>query len=103
MDFDKTTIGQIAAGIGASLYLLRKTLLSDRVTAANDNAQINMIANLQAERDAAVKRADEAISQRDAVMSVLSDLKVHIAQLESQVERLSGEVSALRGEGGAHA
>lgn len=92
-----TTGGGLFAGIGGSLYLLIRFLQSNRVTNASDNAQINMIAVLQAERDAAVKRADEAMAQRDAAMAQLGDFKTQIAKLEMQVEHLSEQIAALTG------
>lgn len=92
-----TTGGGIFGTIGGSLYLLYKLIQSNRVTNASDSAQINIIAVLQAERDAAMKRADEAIAQRDAAMAQLGDLKVKIVQLQGQVQHLSEQVAALTG------
>lgn len=97
-DVTPANTGGLVALIGGSIYTLRKLLLSDRVTSANDNAQINMIANLQAERDAAVKRADEAVAARDTAMQAMNELKIQIVQLQSQVQALTDQVTAMRAE-----
>lgn len=88
------TGGVVAVGVGA-LLMLARFLQSFRVNNANDNAQVNMIANLQAERDAAVKRADEAVKQRDDAMAMLTDLKMQIVELRAEVAQLKTEIGSL--------
>lgn len=92
-----TTSGGILGVLAGAAYVLVRFVQSNRVTNANDNAQINIIAVLQAERDAAVKRADEAVAQRDAAMAQLGDFKTQIAKLEMQVEHLSEQIASLTG------
>ncbi|HEV2679428.1 MAG TPA: hypothetical protein VGV14_02915 [Rhodanobacter sp.] len=94
-DTDTLTAGGIIGACAGGLLWLRKYLSSDRVDRANDNAQINIIATLQAERDAAVKRADEAVALREQAMSAMNGLQLQIAQLQGQVEALSKQVAAL--------
>lgn len=97
------TGGGVAGGILGALYVLVKTVQGNRVTQASNDAQVNIIAVLQAERDAAVKRADEAVAQRDAAMAQLGDLKVQIVQLQGQVQHLSEQVANLTAEKAAQA
>jgi len=85
----------IVGGGAAALIVLRRVLSGDDVGRANDNAQINMIATLQAERDAAVKRADDAVSARETAMQTMNKLQLQIQQLQTQVETLSAQIAAL--------
>jgi len=92
---DGVTWGSFIGGVAGAAILLRKVLSGDRVDRANNDAQVNIIATLQAERDAAVKRADEAVAARESAMGMITQLQIQIGKLQNQVEQLSGEVAAL--------
>jgi hypothetical protein len=91
------TWSAIIGGIPASLYVILKILRGDRVEGATDSATMKMIANLQAERDRAVARADASDAAREKAIDLVNGLQLQIVQLQNQVQQLSKEVAAING------
>ncbi|MGO4521130.1 hypothetical protein AB4076_10995 [Dyella sp. 2RAF44] len=91
----------LAAGAGAGALKLFQALSSFKVERAADNAQVNVIETLQAERDAALKRADEAQAQLMVAVEAMGQLRAEIAGLRENVKNLSEQVQTLKNAGAA--
>lgn len=91
--------GGLTAGAAAALIILRRLLSGQSVDLAGNKAQVNIIATLQVERDAAVKRADEAVAAREAALTQFGAFQLQIAQLQTKIEQLTEQVASLRNIG----
>ena len=92
-------LGTITAAIVTAGVLIRKFWFSDKVTSANTNAQVDMIARLQELLDKAYQRADlaeqrtdKANAERNELVARLGGMTEKIAQLTEELK----EVAALR-------
>jgi len=94
-------LGTAVGSAGIAGLTLRQWLSKASVERASDDAEINVIKTLQAERDAALKRADEAQAQLLAAVQEMGSLRAEIAGLRMQVESLTEQVHNLKTAGGS--
>lgn len=85
-----TTTAVLTAGV-----LIRKFLLSDKVSSATANANVDIIDKLtamveraEARADAAEKRADQAFIERNTAIEQIGALREQVRSLQATVEKL---------------
>jgi hypothetical protein len=88
-------VGATTAAVLTAAALIRKFLLSDKVSAATANANVDIIEKLTAmvERaekraDAAETRADTAYAERNIAIQEIGALREQVRSLQATVEKL---------------
>jgi hypothetical protein len=100
LDGGPVTWGGAAIATITALITLRRWLSRDKIDRSLDDATLKLIAQLQAERDAANVRASEAYARADAAMKTAADLQTEVALLRFQVTALNEKVAQLTGKAG---
>jgi hypothetical protein len=93
-----TTLGTTGATIIIALLTLRRWISRDKVDRSLDAATVQLIQSLQAERDAANRRAAEADARADAALEASAKLQGEVQLLRFQVRTLSEQVAQLTGK-----
>jgi predicted nucleic acid-binding Zn-ribbon protein len=92
------TWGSTFAALITSALVLRRWMSRDKVDRSLDAATVQLIQSLQAERDAANKRAADAEARADEALKASAALQGEVQLLRYQVAALNEKVAQLTGK-----
>ena len=92
------TWGSTGAALIVAALTIRRWMSRDKVDRSLDGATVQLIQSLQAERDAANKRASDAEARADEAMKASAALQGEVQLLRYQVAALNEKVAQLTGK-----
>lgn len=102
---DGTALLSAVGGAVTSFLVLRRRVSRVKVEVVKDQAEVNLIALLQSERDRAITSESEARKNREEDAKLIGELETKVAylteinvEMKKQIVEMRKEVQALRKE-----